>query len=484
MPLRRLARIALVLFALAPWVSSCRPSPSSLAPGDAENPIAPEFKSLWEKAGGLATFGPPLETARRDGAVVGQTFLAVQLTYDARDRERPVRLAPLGLKLGLAEPAEPQTALQNGEYFPETGHTLYAGFAPLFDALGGLEIVGPPITEVHFRNGRITQYFENLGMVRPENASPSEVRLVALGLAALPAGSAFGQEVDSVLLPGTVLRRPFSEALEAFGGEATLGQPLSDPYVAEDGALEQVYERVVVYGEGPSSTDVRFRPIGRQSGAASPAVPMSAEAGAIYDEATGHNIQWAFADFYRANRGRLLLGAPLEEARLEGARLLQTFENGGLVYDYDLPPDLAVQLAPLGEAFLAGHPEPASSPTVEQPPSPTATLLPPALSDNLFVQVTLERLVVASSGTQNVTVTLLDSNGDPMAGVRPTIAWYSADESGSDVAPATDAEGRTTIGLQVEGRPFEIITVYVSARVDGRRGAALVQYAIGWTLVR
>jgi hypothetical protein len=71
-----------------------------------------------------------------------------------------------------------------------------------------------------------------------------------------------------------------------------------------------------------------------------------------------------------------------------------------------------------------------------------------------------------------------------MTGVRPTIAWYSADESGSDVAPATDAEGRTTIGLQVEGRPFEIITVYVSARVDGRRGAALVQYAIGWTLVR
>ena len=484
MPRRRLARIALVLIALAPWVSSCRPSPSSLAPGDAENPIATEFKSLWEKAGGLATFGPPLETARRDGAVVAQTFLAVQLTYDERDRERPVRLAPLGLKLGLAEPAEPQTTLQNGQYFPETGHALYAGFAPLFNALGGLEIVGPPITEVHFRNGRIIQYFENLGMVRAENASPSEVRLVALGLAALPAGSAFGQEVDSVLLPGTVLQRPFSEALEAFGGEATLGQPLSDPYVAEDGALEQVYERVVVFGEGASSTDVRFRPIGRQFVAASPAVPKADGAGAIYDDSTGHNIQWAFADFYRSNRGRLLLGAPLEEARLEGTRLLQTFENGGLVYDYDLPPDLAVQLAPLGEAYLAGHPAPSSSPTVEQLPGPTATALPPALSGDLLVEVTLEKLVVASSETQNVAVRLLDSNGEPMAGVRPTIVWYSAEESGSEAAPATDAEGRTTFELQVEGRPFEIITVYVNARLDGSRGAALVQYAIGWTLAR
>ena len=110
--------------------------------------------------------------------------------------------------------------------------------------------------------------------------------------------------------------------------------------------------------------------------------------------------------------------------------------------------------------------------------------MPPGLSDNLFVQVTLEKRVVASSRTQNVTVRLLDSNGDPVAGVRPTIAWYSAEESGSDVAPATDAEGRTTIGLQVEGRPFEIITVYVNARLDGRRGAAFVQYAIGWTLAR
>jgi hypothetical protein len=259
---------------------------------------------------------------------------------------------------------------------------------------------------------------------------------------------------------------------------------LSDPYVAEDGALEQVYERVVVFGEDPSSTEVRFRPIGRQFGAASPAVPMSAETGAIYDDSTGHNIQWAFADFYRANRGRVLLGAPLEEARLEGTRLLQTFENGGLVYDYDLPPDLAVQLAPLGEAFLAGHPAPSSSPTVEQLPSPTATALPPALSGDLIVQVTLEKLVVAPSENQNVTVRLLDSNGDPIAGVRPSIVWYAAEGSGTDDAPPTDQEGRTTFALKVEARPFEIITVYVNARLDGRRGAAFAQYALGWKLAR
>ena len=242
MPGRWIARLALVLAAFAPWLAGCRSSPASLAPGDADNPIAPEFKSFWEEAGGLATLGPPLELSRRQGGVLRQTFLAVQLFYDDLDRDRPVRLAPLGLELGLSEPAEPPADGQNGRYFSETGHTLYAGFAPFFDALGGLDVVGPPITEVQFRSGRITQYFENAGMVRPENASPSDIRLIALGLAALP-GSAFGLDVDSVILPGTVRQRPFSDALETYGGENVLGQPLSDPYVAEDGMLEQVYER-------------------------------------------------------------------------------------------------------------------------------------------------------------------------------------------------------------------------------------------------
>ncbi len=480
MPGRRSARVALTLATLTVWLAACRSSPASLAPGDADNPIAPEFKAFWEEAGGLATFGPPLEPSHRQGGILRQTFLAVQLAHDDADRDRPVRLASLGLELGLSEPAQPPTDGQSGRYFPQTGHTLYAGFAPYFDALGGLDVVGPPITEVQFRSGRITQYFENLGMVRPENASPSDVRLVALGLAALP-GSAFGLDVDSVILPGTVRQRPFADALEDYGGESVLGQPLGDPYMAADGMLEQVYERAVVYGDESDSRKVGFRPIGREFGPTAPPTLRADEPGGIFDESTGHNILWAFADFYRSRQGVALLGAPLEEARLEGDRLVQWFENGELLYNYDMPADLAIELAPLGSTFQRAHPAPLPSATGSPQPTSTEAATPLSTGD-LVVQVTLEHPLLRASDVQTVHIVLLDRAGAPLPDVRPSVVWYGPASSESKQAPPTDEDGQTSIAFELESaQPFEIFTVVVSAGVDGQRGSALVQFAVGWS---
>src|SRR3989304_5582810 len=92
-----------------------------------------------------------------------------------------VRLAALGWELGLAEPAVPPSDAPSDAYDSDTGHTVYAGFAGLIQRLGGKRIVGGPISEVAFRDGQIVQYFENLGLVRPENASPADARLIALG---------------------------------------------------------------------------------------------------------------------------------------------------------------------------------------------------------------------------------------------------------------------------------------------------------------
>ncbi|HSB90276.1 MAG TPA: hypothetical protein VLD63_09665 [Anaerolineales bacterium] len=476
----RIARVALVLAALAPWLGACRSSPASIVPGDADNPIAPEFKSFWEEAGGLATFGPPLEPPQRVGTGLSQTFLAVQLVVDESDRDQPVRLAALGLDLGLAEPAEPPSDAGRGRYFAETGHTLYAGFAPFYEALGGQEVVGPPITEVRFSGGRISQYFENLGMVRPENASPSDVRLVALGLAVLPS-SAFGLDVDKLVLPGSVRERPFSAALDEYGGEALLGQPLSDPYLAEDGVLEQVYERAVVYDAGNDARRVGFRAIGRELGASAPAAPRSDEPGAIFDEATGHNILWAFADFYRAHRGPELLGAPLDEARLENDRLVQWFENGELVYSYDLPVDLVIELAPLGARFFAAHPLPSPSATGESRATATITVTPSSVG-GITIEVTLGKVSLRASDEQTVAVRLLGRDGKPLKAVSPTVTWYGPTSSDSIQAPATDKRGRTSVSFRLEGaRPFQIITVVVTARDGSQYGEALAQFAIAWS---
>ncbi|HET7009271.1 MAG TPA: hypothetical protein VFI11_00725 [Anaerolineales bacterium] len=463
-------------------LSACRPSPASLAPGDAENPIAPEFTAFWEAAGGLATFGPPIEPARRRAGVLTQTFLAVRLDHVPDDQDQPVRLAPLGLELGLAEPAAPPIDGQSGQYFPQTGHTVYPGFAPLFGALGGLSVVGPPITEVRFQGGRITQYFENLGMVRAENASPSDVRLVALGLASLPDETAFGMQVDQVVLPGIVRQRPFAEALEAFGGEVILGQPLSDPYTTDNGELEQVYERAVVFAESATSPTVRFRDVGLEWWTAAPPAPRSNVEGGLYIEDTGHNVLYAFADFYRLHDGEVLLGRPLEEVRVEGSGLAQRFEKGELVYRYDLPPGWAVQLSPIGQSYLALHGQP--TPMVEAPP-PTPTVAAPtpaatAQGGSIRLEVTVSRAVIHPGDIQEVSIRITSSNGKPIEGIRPRITWYGLREYGNEMAEPSGKKGWTVFRLRLEDTtPFEVITLVISVRDGEDEGRAVLQYAIG-----
>jgi hypothetical protein len=67
-------------------------------------------------------------------------------------------------------------------YFPETGHYLKEPFLFFFEAKGGLQAWGPPITEVIEENGHLVQYFQRARMECPtEGRDPSEVALSPLG---------------------------------------------------------------------------------------------------------------------------------------------------------------------------------------------------------------------------------------------------------------------------------------------------------------
>jgi hypothetical protein len=272
-----------------------------------------------------------------------------------------------------------------------------------------------------------------------------------------------------------------STSLEAFGGEAVLGPPISDPYTVDDGSVEQIYERAVVVLDPSDMEAIGFRPIGLEFGESTPGVERLHEPGSIYDESTGHNVEWAFADFYREWDGPTFLGAPVEEARLDGSRLIQTFENGQLVYSYDVPADRAITLAPLGEAYAAAHPPPSGMPSPGTPVSiPTAT--PSRPEGGLNVEVELTKSVVDRSAIQVVTIRLTDADGDPLAGIEPRVTSYGPEGMVTDTASATDKKGRTSLRLQAPAAPsFQIITVIVTARRGTEVGTALVQYAIGWT---
>jgi hypothetical protein len=110
--------------------------------------------------------------------------------------------------------------------------------------------VGKPITELHYNApyNRYEQYFENLGFYILEGDPERTVRLLTYG--AWKCGSACRQLPDSFRNAGVTqhfaVEGQFAEGMKHLGAELT-GFAISEPYQAQDGYQEQVFENVVLY---------------------------------------------------------------------------------------------------------------------------------------------------------------------------------------------------------------------------------------------
>jgi hypothetical protein len=390
-----------------------------------------------------------------------------------------VYLASLGVQLGLAEPPVASTGGTETRYFEESGHFLYPGFALFFDRMDGSRLAGPPIGEVRFRDGWVIQPFRNLGLIRAESASPSEVRFLSYGLAARP-DLAPQVSAESALLPPGLHARPFAAMIDRLGGESVIGPPLTDPFLSADGSLEQVYERAVLYSPLESPAQIRLRALGSALGPPDPAVPEAAEGFDLYAPQTGHNVAWAFAGFYAARGGASTLGLPLEEAVLTGEVLRQRYESVVLEYHFELPPLLAVQLAPLGTAYLlqlpaqsiGGPPEGEATSPIPSSPLPQ----PPAYRVTTVATFPVLRV----GATQEITVTVTSAEGGPVAGLVPLVVIHTTRADIFPAMPPTDDGGTSRLALPLADiQPGEIVNFEVFISGDSGVGYALGQFVVG-----
>lgn len=91
----------------------------------------------------------------------------------------------MALSLVSATPVftqQPQAPCTEVEYFQETGHRVCDRFLEFFNARGGVEIFGYPLTEQIVENDRVVQYFQRVRMeYHPENPPRYQVQLGLLG---------------------------------------------------------------------------------------------------------------------------------------------------------------------------------------------------------------------------------------------------------------------------------------------------------------
>jgi hypothetical protein len=161
------------------------------------------FQAFWEANGGLPRFGYPLteeiiEPEAGNGRPrVVQYFERARFEYFPENAGTPfeVQLGLLGISIlsrfGVDWQAQPKVAdaPPNCLFFAPTGHSLCSPFRERWEQLGGLPLLGQPITEP-FQATRqdsgqpyTVQYFERARFeYHPENAgTPYEVQLGLLG---------------------------------------------------------------------------------------------------------------------------------------------------------------------------------------------------------------------------------------------------------------------------------------------------------------
>lgn len=170
-----------------------------------------DFLRFFNGHGGLEIFGYPLTGEFVEGGRSVQYFTRARMEARPENAE-PYRVAlgPLASELGYGDPPIPAASIPpandpNRRYFRETGHTTGYAFLSYFDAHGGPDILGFPITEFKLENGRIVQYFQRTRMEwHPEFPPGQRVQLGELG-----------QVYATIRLPSSVLQPPSDQITPA-----------------------------------------------------------------------------------------------------------------------------------------------------------------------------------------------------------------------------------------------------------------------------
>ncbi len=152
-------------------------------------------------------------------------------------RRLAMLLAGVALALALLLGSLPALRAQSDvRYFPETQHTLRGAFRVFWEANGGVEIFGVPITEEFTGpNGRITQWFERARFELAQGGSTPVVELGNLGLEItqgriFPKSPPIQNTADRRYIPQTqtIIQYGFKEIWETRGAERIFGFPISN----------------------------------------------------------------------------------------------------------------------------------------------------------------------------------------------------------------------------------------------------------------
>lgn len=412
-------------------------------PGSSSNvEIDPVFREYYQKMGGEAVLGLAIATSRDQDGYQEQYLKTVLLRRNPlAPADQQFSLAPLGQKLYLR--GQPTVSADPENRTILNGFVIYSKFMPLYQQLGGSDVAGLPLTQpqVDHEQGRIAQYFENLGFYTALNDPADSVHLLAYGANACPDCKAQVPEIARVKI-NQEFSEPWIDALVRVGFDL-VGKPLTGPYQAPDGNDEQVYENVVVFVKPGENGLVNFRPLPALTRyPPSPLVEPQNGKGLIFEPlqgALGHNVPAVFETFIAEHGGALLAGPPTSELFKENSVYRQCFNAYCLDYDPSIADEtLRITPVPLGKEYLDRRQAQSSKPEN-----------PPLASADIYMVASEEYRLISSDLHQKITLMVLeDKSQKPLLDVEATLSVTLPDGKVLAIPmPPTDSSGNSEVIL-------------------------------------
>lgn len=394
--------------------------------------VDPRFREFYEQKGGVDVLSYPISPKFINNGLEFQYTATVLMVYDPMALpHQQFYFAPIGLEMSIKEPpTDPNVP---------GGHAVYPGFEAMIGRLGGVEIIGDPLTPVHYNEEReaIEQFFENVGLFQFEAEASDQVRLVYYG--AWMCAEVCEGDLDPIFMPmlTTVIATPFIDAVSRL--EPTfIGKPLTEPYHATDGQLEQIFENVVIVADPDRPGGIAFRPI-------------TAMLGVQTDPDVQFEIPEFFLEYLRQNSGLEMSGPAVTEFTERSEEMYrQCFTNLCLDYFPNKPVGLRVRMTPLGYIYQKRFYEEVA----DSKPTPDS-------SQMLTMKVSKGYGFVSPGDSQIIIVTVFQ-NYQPSLGVAPNLTvMMPGGEIKPYSLPPTQTDGRTSVEL-------EPITAPRGTRVDYR----------------
>jgi hypothetical protein len=421
----RRSALAFIITLVLISISACheQASPEKTAVAGWGEQVDRRFGEFYALLGGKHVLGVPISPKFNHKGLEYQYTAAALMVFDplAPESQR-YQLAPIGVELGLSEPYASLQADDQGQIYP--------AFKELYDQLGRARFVGRPLTAVRYNPelDRVEQHFENLGFYQLEADERDQVRLLHYG-AWMCAQSCDYQspQASAVILP-SVVETPFLQAISRLDLAFT-GDPLSEPYTAPDGQLEQIYENVVVVAAPTRPGGIALRPISAMLG-----IPVQLEG--------DYEIPKFFLEYLNQNSGLELSGPPGTAYQRQSDEVYrQCFRNLCLDHFPNKRQGLQIRLSPLGYQYKNRYYQ-----------GEFANPAPDSLQ-TVTLKVWEGYPIVTPGDPQSITVAVYVGR-QPLAHVQPVLTLtFPAGEKEAFTFEPTREDGRSFLDVDTTGVP-------------------------------